>query len=167
MNEVIPLTTNSLPYKKNIYCAVGLALVAVLLLCGAFHLSFTSNKELKHTELQAITGEIINIAKIKKGAKGSRTIEIKLKSYPEFSFNISGNAFAATNAARYVENVTTGDTLYLDILKDDYLKKLVQEKPLNFCDRYLNYSFISVYGLRHKNITYLYLYDYNEKYKGD
>lgn len=51
------------------------------------------------------------------------------------------------------------------MLKDDYQKKLSEEKKLDLFDKYVNFSEISVYGLRDKNRVYLDLESYNSKAK--
>ena len=138
-----------------------------LFLYAAKHFYTTKDNGIKYSDIYAITDAIINKAEIEIGSKGSRSIRIKLKSYPLFNFDIAGISYYATNSSDYVANVKIGDTLSLDILKDEYQMKLSKEIPLVFWDKSVNYSFISVYGLRDKNNTYLTVSDYNNDYKSD
>lgn len=153
--------------RNNLYYAIGFIILGGLFLYAAYHFYLTKDNEINYPELHTITDVITNKAEIKKGSKGSRSIGIKLKSYPSFSFNIAGNGYSASDASDYVANVKIGDTLNLDIMKDEYQMKLTKEKPLGFWDKAVNYSFISVYGLRDKNNTYLNLRDYNNEHKSD
>jgi hypothetical protein len=153
--------------RNNLYYAIGFTILGGLFLYTAYHFYLTKDNEIKYSELQTITDVITNKAEIEKGSKGSRSIRIKLKSYPTFSFDIAGNGYSATYASDYVANVKIGDTLNLDIMKDEYQMKLTKEKSLGFWDKTINYSFISVYGLRDKNNTYLNLTDYNNVHKSD
>jgi hypothetical protein len=158
---------NSWFSRNNFYYAIGFTIFGGLSLFVAYHFYLTKDNEINYSELQTITDVITNKAEIKKGSKGSRSIRIKLKSYPSFSFDIAGNGYSATYASDYVTNVKIGDTLSLDIIKDEYQMKLTKEKPLGFWDKTINYSFILVYGLRDKNNSYLNLSDYNNEHKSD
>ena len=153
--------------RNSLYYAIGFTILGGLFLYAAYHFYLTKDNEIKYSEFQTITDVITNKAIIEKGSKGSRSIRIKLKSYPSINFDIAGNGYSATYSSVYVANVKIGDTLNLDIMKDEYQMKLTKEKPLGFWDKTVNYSFISVYGLRDKNNTYLNLTDYNNEHKSD
>lgn len=153
--------------RNNLYYAIGFTIFGGLFLYAAYHFYLTKDSEINYSELHTITDVITNKAEIEKGSKGSRSIRIKLKSYPTFSFDIAGNGYSATYSSDYVANVKISDTLNLDIMKDEYQMKITKEKQLGFWDKTVNYSFISVYGLRDKNNTYLTLSDYNNEHKSD
>ncbi len=153
--------------RNNLYHAVGFTILGGLFMYAAYHFYLTKDNEIKYSELQTITDVIINKAEIEKGSKSSRSIRVELKSYPSFSFGIAGNGYSASHASDYVANVQIGDTLNLDIMKDEYQMKITKEKPLGFWDKTVNYSLISVYGLRDKNNIYLNLTDYNNEHKSD
>jgi hypothetical protein len=135
---------------------------AALLFCGA--LKFYSNKQdvILPRHLITIKDVLTNEAEISHGAKGSSSIYVHLKSYPDFSFSLSGVGLVATNSYRYVSNVKKGDTLWLDILESEYKSKLTKEMPISYMDRSVNYHFIGIYGLRDKEHTYLELSDFNK-----
>lgn len=153
--------------RNNLYYAFGFTILGGLFSYAAYHFFLIRINDLKYSELQTIADVITNRAEIEVGSRGSRSIIIKLKSYPLFRFNIVGNGFSATHVSDYVANVKIGDTLNLDIKKDEYQMKLTKEKELGFWDKTVNYSLISVYGLRDKNYSYLTLADYNSEYKKD
>ena len=153
--------------RNNLYYAIGFTIFGGLCLYATYHFYLIKDKEVKYSELQRIRDVITNNAEIEKGRKGSRSIRIKLKSYPSFMFDIKGNSYSATYTSDYVTHVKVGDTLNLDIMKDEYQMKLTKEKRLGFWDKTVNYSFISVYGLSDNNHTYLDLTDYNNEHKSD
>jgi hypothetical protein len=108
-----------------------------------------------------ISGTIINKAEVTSPAKGGDYVHIQLAEYPEYTFTISGISFKALYTQLYVENVKIGDTLYLEITKNDYVKKITKEdKNLTFSDKYVNYKSIQVYTLADKEYQYSTLDDY-------
>ena len=153
--------------RKNAVLAVFFLMTGGCCLFFAFNFYYMNKDEISYYDLQTISGVITNKAEIHTGSKGSGSISINLRSYPSFNFYISGNSLKATNISSYIENVKIGDTLNLEILKDEYQKKLTKEMPLSFWDKTINYSFISVYGLRDKNSSFLHLNDYIYELKND
>lgn len=153
--------------RNNLYYAFGYTIVGGLFLYASYHFYLTIDNEIKYSKLHTVTDVITNKAEIVKGSKSSRSIRIKLKSYPSFNFDIAGNGYSATYSLDYVSNVKIGDTLSVDIMKDEYQIKITKEKQPGFWDKTVNYSFISVYGLRDKNNSYLILSDYNNEHKSD
>ncbi len=114
------------------------------------------------SHLIIIKDEITNKPKINKGSKGRRSIDIQLKSIPEFVFDISGETYHATYAKDYVKSVKIGDTIELKILKDIYEKKITKTKPLSFLEKSNRYSTIKVYELSFKEKKFLSIEDYNK-----
>lgn len=153
--------------RNNLYFGIGFVIMGGLFSFAAYHFYSIKDHEIQPSELQTIHDVIINKAEIEKGSKGSSSISINLKSYPAFYFKIAGNGYSETFASDYVANVEIGDTLSLEVLKDEYQMKLTKEKPLGFWDKTVNYSFISVYSLRDKKNVYLNLSDYNRARKID
>jgi hypothetical protein len=153
--------------RNNLYYAIGFTILGGLFLYLGYHYYMTKDEEIIYSDLHTIRDVITNKAEIHKGSKGSKSIQIRLKSYPPFNFDIDGLAYSATYASEYVANVKVGDTLYVEVLKEEYEMKLSKEKPLGFWDKTVNYSFIRVYELRDKNRIYLSLSGYNEEHKSD
>lgn len=153
--------------RKNAILAVFFLITGGLFLFLSFNFYYLNKEAINYHDLQTITGVITNKAEIHVGSKGSGSININLRSYPSFNFYISGNSLNATNTSSYIENVKIGDTLTIEILKDEYQKKLTKEIPLSFWDKSINYSFISVYGLRDKNTSFLHFNDYIFELKND
>jgi flagellar basal body-associated protein FliL len=116
--------------------------------------------EIPASDLTSVT-EIVKEASIKTHHKSGNSLIILLERYPDFVFTINSIAFKKTYSRFFVETVNAGDTISIDVMTDDYLKKLTKEKPND------DYRFISVYGLHDKNYAYLTLSDYNEANKSN
>lgn len=153
--------------KRSLIAGVVLLLVGGIVVFSAYFLYSDEINDTSSFELHTITDIIINKAEISAGAKGSRSVQIKLKKYPTFKFDIAGVGYEAMFSSEYVSNVKIGDTLKIEILKDDYQMKLAKEKPLGFWDKTIDYFHINVYGLRDKKSNYLSLSDYIDAKNND
>ena len=158
---------NNWYYKQKTFLALMFSLIGTLFIFGSFKLYFDKFKEIQKNEIQTINDIITNKVRITKESLYSRSIKIKLKSYPNFLFEISGNAYRATNSIEYVTNVSIGDSLKIKIMKDEYQKKISRKSKLNFSDKTINYSIISVLGLADKKHTYLSISNYNLENKNE
>ncbi len=97
----------------------------------------------------------VNNSEIRTSGKGDRHIQIQTKEYPKYSFKISGIAFENLHSDYYVNKVKQGDTLFVEISKEAYDKKITKTKSLSFRDKTVNYHFITVCGLKHRDIELL------------
>lgn len=157
---------NKTPLIGNIVFACSIALL-ICFLYFLFNIFLHRNDAINYNELSQISGHIISKIEVLKTSKGSRSIDIELDNYPEFSFGISGSAYYATDDEKYLKNVKIGDELTLKIKSDEYEKKITKTKPLNFFDKYSSYNYLSVYELSDSNYTYLSLDNYNIEKKND
>lgn len=128
-----------------------------------FHYKTQPLLEHQCTTLQATVAESPIIA----FGKSSKSILIRFVEYPVFNFKLSGSGLYAANAYGFVSSVKAGDTLQIQILKEEYEKKIMTIKPLSLWDKTVNYRFISVYGLRDMQRSYLTLSDYNQACHAD
>ena len=129
---------------------------------------YTRNDDgVAESDLTALTDILTSEVKIVSGPKGAKSIDIRLKKHPGFDFEIDGLAFQATHSDNFINQVKTGDTVSIDILTDDYEKKIAGRKPLTFWDKTVNYGFIPVYGLRHRGTGYLNVEEYNRASRED
>ena len=162
-----------MPWQAN--AALQMRIAYGMLLAGICCFAFSYSKyQVRNTEVHAqdvtiIRGVILNpVAVSRTGGRSSRDyIRIILSSYPEFQFTIDYSAYRATRHSDYVNDVQRADSLYLDILTEDYEKKLTKEKPLSFFDKTIDYRRIDVYGLRDAHHEYLTEDGYNRAVKGD
>jgi hypothetical protein len=140
---------------------IAFAIIGIALLYGTYYTNSKIGTELTDDDLTTITDVITNKPEITKGRKGHRSIDIKLKSYPEFDFDVSGISYKATYASHYADEVKTGDSLTLQILTSEYEGKLLKTKPLGFWAKHSHYYNIDVYGLSDAKNTYLKVSNYN------
>jgi hypothetical protein len=135
--------------------------LAIMLIYFQFIYSLT---QAKVGQTSAIEATISNDAEIIKGKKGSRYVAIYLDEYPDFKFDLSGNAYKAMNAAAYLQNVYKGDKLVLEVSATDYTTKLVHTAEPGFWVKHLSYNTIDVFALKDANHVYLSREDYEQQY---
>jgi hypothetical protein len=105
----------------------------------------------------------ISLAKNNRSFKNKYCIEISLKSYPFYTFIISGAAFESMLANEFVQNVYENDTLYLTIAKAEFNDTENKRKDTtNFWAKPEFYS-LNVYGVYAKGKRYLSAAQYNPK----
>lgn len=153
--------------RIKLYFKIFILLFGLLIIYGVFYISKNRTEKIFIEETIRIEDVITNKPQIEKGSRGSRFVHIKLKKFPKFTFQLAGVNYSATYISDLVDKVKVGDTLYLDIKKDDYLKKLAKEKELGFWDKYSNYEFIYIVGLKDKNMEYLSVDDFNKENSSD
>lgn len=112
--------------------------------------------------LNRLSGTITNHAEISKGAKGSRSVHIRLLEYPDFDFIITGYMYGAMHVENYVDGVQPLDTLELQLGYDEMQMKLTHQKEPDFWAKHFDYFRIPVYGLQDKKHLYLSPADYSD-----
>jgi hypothetical protein len=152
--------------KKEFRLAYGLFAASALLLLIIVPYNLMKN-DVTNDDLITIEGIITHNGRISGGGKSSKSIKITLKSYPDFTFGIYGNAYSVAKVKDYSDNVFEDDTLFLEISKVDYQVKLAHTMKPTFLNSSVNYFDIRVYGLRDKNRTYLTYQDYENDAKSD
>jgi len=153
--------------RMNKIGAIVTGIFSLLILLFCYHSFLHKDDIISKNSLSKIKGTIINKAEIKKGSKGKRSIKIKLKEYPKFSFTINGISYKATHKQKYISNVSIGDSLFIDVLTDEYQKKILQNEKLSFWDKSINYHFIGIFAFKDTNNTYLSLIESNNYRKKD
>lgn len=88
-------------------------------------------------------------------------ILIKLESYPDFDFRIQGKDLKATFAEELVNELKTGDSIFLGIDKTEYRTKIIKTDSLSFPDNYFFNETISVKSVHSKKNDYLKLSEVN------
>lgn len=153
-----------LEYRMNRRYGIGFLIVGTIftLLFGSMFIN--RNNEILPIDLSQIVGTVSNEVKVKKSGKRneSLSIPIELKEYPKFKFEISGHGFRSTKTTQLISNVKKGDRIQVDILTEQYKKKLTKEIEMNFWDRGFLYREIIIYGLRDKEVDYFNLSFYNK-----
>ena len=149
------------------YYALGTFLFGCLLFWGAYNFYNAKDNKLTQEQLTSINGKITTKPEIDKDAKGHRSLQFELSQYPNFKFQLSGVNYSATYTEDFVSRINANDTISVDILFEEYRKKLTHEEEMSYLDKSVNYRFISIYGLRAKDNSFLTLSDYNKEEKSD
>lgn len=153
-------------YKVHKRFGIGFIILGLSFLIGMLSVYSEKDREIIPDQLTTITVTIVKTPEIER-RKSSRWIDLKVEEYPNFTFEIDGIRFHASDSDEIVTDLKARDRIELDILKDTYLKKISQTKDLSFLDKTVNYSFISVNGLRKDGKVYLKLEDINQEHKED
>ncbi|MBO6516513.1 MAG: hypothetical protein JJ975_08175 [Bacteroidia bacterium] len=97
-----------------------------------------------------------NPEKVRSGRHNqNESIEFSTREYPTFTFSVSGGSYDRTAVDDVLGDFKAGDSIRLFIKKDIYAKKILGTESLDFWDKHLNYSMISVYGIEGKGYVYL------------
>ncbi len=156
---------NKYQRKHELILSSFFFLLAFFLVFLTFSSIYSLNKEIHQSELETLKEMIVLDASIGKG-KG-RSLNLKLKDFSEFEFTISGINFNAAKPEKFISEFKKGDTLDIDILREDYLTRFTKQKEPSFLDKSVNYYFVTFYGLRDKNNNYLTLKEINFESKKD
>ncbi|MEM6398083.1 MAG: hypothetical protein AAF741_17160 [Bacteroidota bacterium] len=156
-------------YKMNKRYGIGFSIIGFLLILFFGNTYLKKDLDVSPDNLTTIEGKVLNNVKIKKsgGRNRSRSIEIELEEYPNFKFKIGNNGLNATKANSLIKNIQKGDIIKIDILKDQFQKKITKEVPLGFWDKGVNYRNIGIYGLKDKQNSYFNLRQFNRNRKSD
>ena len=149
-------------YFSNRNFGWGFCIFAVLFLCiFSWLYSSRNNDPITSSELIFVEGRLINPLEIKRSSAGRRSrrktssITVQVNPYSEFNFKLSDKGVRAARALELVNEVRPGATIRLQILKEQYQKKLTETMPLEFWDKYRDYDEISIYGIESEDKVYL------------
>ncbi len=149
-------------YRQNKkWSSFFLFVIAATCLYATSYFYSHKNDAITPSDLVLLMDEVSNTPEITKGAKGSRSIDIRLKKHSEFNFRLSGDSYRASSASSYVANVKLGDTVYVGILDSDYRMKIAKDTTLSFWEKSMGYNTIPVYDLSDTSRSYLDIADYN------
>lgn len=88
-------------------------------------------------------------------------ILIKLESYPDFDFTIEDRDLKATFVEELINEIKTGDSIFLGIDKTAYKTKIIKTDSLSFSDHYFFNETIGVISVHSKKNDYLKLSEVN------
>ena len=88
-------------------------------------------------------------------------ILIKLESYPDFDFRIQGKDLKATFVEDLMNEIKTGDSIFLGIDKTAYRTKIIKTDSLPFSEQYFFNETIGVTSVHSKKNDYLKLSEVN------
>ena len=150
-------------FRKNaLQFGIGFMIVSLPFYYWSYSVYHSQNTPLLYEETQEITSTLIGEIEIQE-SRNDRSIRFAISAYPEFIFQIGGNAYSATYVNSLLDNVQEATEVQIQITKEQYYQKLTQEQELSFWNKYMNYKVIPVYGLKIDGETFLTLSGYNEE----
>lgn len=120
------------------------------------------NKIVNESDLVKLVATLSNQPAIKVGSEGGPSVSIELQEYPRFGFAVFGGSYYALKARRFVLEAHPGDTITIDILKED-LNKIHRSFDPMFPDN-INYTSIQPFSLMVKGKVYMSLEDRNREW---
>lgn len=156
-------------YKMSRRFGIGFSIVGFLFLFLFGKMYFKKDLNISYSQLAKIEGTIVNEIEVVKSGKRTttRSIEIELEEYPRFKFRLGENGLNATRVDKLISNVRKGGKVEIEILNDQFQKKLTKEMPMNFWDKSFNYRVIGIYGLSDEQNSYFDLMQFNRNKKAD
>lgn len=154
------------PKRSHKIRVLIMLLLSTVFLVASINSIITLFTDIEMKDMYTIKGVILSKPEISTGAKGTKSIKFKLKGITEFEFMTEFPAYNTTKRKQLFSEVNQKDTIEVDIKKSDYEIKIAKMKEKTIFD-FLNYRFISIYGLRKNNSIYLKLDDYNKEADND
>lgn len=148
--------------KTSKYFGIAFVIIGPLILLAFGNIYINKDKDVLPQQLSTIKATVLTEPETHKSS-----LNITVTEFPAFKFYLAGSNLKATNSHLFMTNISTKDTVEIDILTDDYEKKLTKTKPLSFWDKSFRYKSINIYGLRDANQSYLSLSNLNEEKKRD
>lgn len=113
----------------------------------------------KTVEIKGVLKEDITI---RKGRRGSRTLVILLKEYPEIKFEIGNIATGKTYVDELMSEKKANDSLHFSIENKEFKSKILKSEKVPFPDNYLRKNTIDILAVHQGSLQYLTLEDYHE-----
>mgnify|MGYP003616798969 CR=1 FL=1 len=131
-------------FKKKSFLnyAIISAVISVFLLYGSSF--FYDFKEITHDDFVDFSGILKDDIKLVTGSKGKKHLEFHLINQPIYDFKILGPEYDEIDDKIFLNKFKAGDTIIITIEKEEYDKKIVKTKNLNFKDKYISYTSIRV-----------------------
>lgn len=143
-------------WAHKFYRRFGIVLIAigVLFILGMVLVNSKRDERITSNHLTTIQGTIAEPLKISRN-KSSRWLNIKLKEYPKFVFELRGDRFHASRSDAIITEIFPGNQVEIDIFTDTYEKKITKTKEMTFSDKTMYYNQITVNGLKKSDEIYL------------
>lgn len=156
-------------YKIQRRYGIGFSTLGILMLLFFGNIYLKKDLDILPENLAKIEGTVLKDVEIKKYGerKSDHEIEIELEEFPKFRFTLRINGLKATRVKSLLANVLKGDNIEIEILKDQFQKKITKEVPLRFWDKSFNYRIIGIYGLKDEQNSYFDLNQFNKNKKLD
>lgn len=143
--------------KNGLTACIVFTSIGILCLIGAYNK--LQNKNLDDINIIVFGGK--TSGSIQYFNRKHDYILIKLESYPDFDFRIQGKDLKATFVEDLMNEIKTGDSIFLGIDKTEYRTKIIKIDSLSFPDNYFFSDMISVKSVHSKKNDYLKLSEVN------
>ncbi len=143
--------------KNGLTACIVFTSIGILCLVGAYNK--LQNKNLDDINIIVFGGK--TSGSIQYFNRKHDYILIKLESYPDFDFRIQGKDLKATFVEDLMNEIKTGDSIFLGIDKTEYRTKIIKIDSLSFPDNYFFSDMISVKSVHSKKNDYLKLSEVN------
>jgi len=143
--------------KAGLIAFIVFTLIGILCFIGAY--DKLQNKDLDDKDIIAFGDK--TSGSIQYFNRKHDYILIKLESYPDFDFRIQGKDLKATFVEELINEIKTGDSIFLGIDKTEYRTKIIKTDSLSFPDNYFFNETISVKSVHSKKNDYLKLSEVN------
>lgn len=140
-------------YRNNKKFGIGFVLFSTIVLSVLFYAQFRNDTSVTNYSFQKIEGRVAKHLKIF-GKDSEESFKVKLKEFPDFTFEISEMNFYYTNPNELVLNIYKNDLVELEILSSTYNKKIAKTEDLSFWEKAINYGYIKAYSLKVNNSIY-------------
>lgn len=154
-------------YRSRKRGYVTFFIIGLLLSLLFYNMYITRNDEVQRSDLITLEECIVSAIELKGRRKGSDVIEIKIKRFDGLKFKLGGFGVGRNTIESFMSGVKVGDLLNIDILKDNYNKKITKEEKLTIKDKAINYETIWLYGVRDERNEYFSLFNRNRGYRKD
>ncbi|MFK7971610.1 MAG: hypothetical protein AB8F95_14690 [Bacteroidia bacterium] len=142
-------------YKSRRGSGIYAIIIGAFLTLSAIN-GFEKKAEIQLADLSTIQGTVFRDLEIKYSGKGKSNpyIEIELKEYPKFKFDLGRNGLHYILPTNHPPNIVRGQSVKLEILTTDYKKKIKGEMPLSTMEKIYQFRKIETYGLRDNEYQY-------------
>lgn len=129
------------------------SIICGIISCLIFYFSshFYDFKKVKNKDFVYITGKLKGEIKKVTRRKSKNHFEIHLTNKPNLIFKISGeNYYGISDNNEFTNLFKAGEKIVVGIKKDDYEKKITNEKKMFLLDKYFHYSTINIQQINDK-----------------
>lgn len=120
------------------------------------------NSELPNkNNIVKISGILENDIRIKRRNRGSKSLTINLKKYPEINFMIGNVSLRQTYDNELINDNKAGGYIEFFIEDRDFRRKILKKEKIPFPENILHADKISIVEIKNNTSSYLLLEDYN------
>lgn len=153
----------------NGHQSVKRGMIVIIILCLLSGCDSTKsrieNRIVEENELIELKATLANQPSVKTSSKGGPWVPLKLNEFPGLLFEVRGVKYNALSAAKFVKEVSAGDSIFLSVLLYDYETRITREKSLPLSEKIMNNSLIEPYSIQSKGKIYMTLEGVNREWR--